>query len=153
VDVEILEARVRLRLRRHLRDVQLVVDVTVDVEAAFDDGVDRLERDVARDRHVTQDLAAHRVRDERALVADDRIVEAGFEDIRPHRTEHAAGDDDHMRSRLPNRRDRGRRARAQRRVLADEGAVEVGRERADLAGKARRKLDCRYGVPPVAWTT
>ena len=39
------------------RDVELVVDVAVDVEAAVDDCVDRLERDVARDRHVAQELA------------------------------------------------------------------------------------------------
>ena len=69
------------------------------MEAAVDDCVDRLERDVARDRHVTQDLAADRVGDERALVADDGVVEPCRDDVRPHRPEHAAGDDDHMRPR------------------------------------------------------
>jgi hypothetical protein len=39
-------------------------------------------------------------------------------------------------------------------VLGDQRAVEVARERRDLAGERRRQLEQRYGgVPPVAFTT
>ena len=85
MDLEALEVGVRARLRRHLGDVELVVDVAVDVEAGVDDGVDRLERAVARDRHVAQELAGHRVGDDRALVADDGIVEARLLEVRAAR--------------------------------------------------------------------
>ncbi len=85
VDLDPLEVGVRARLRRHLGDVQLVVDVAVDVEAGVDDGVDRLERDGARNRNVPQELAGHRVGDDGALVADDRIVEPRLLEIRDAR--------------------------------------------------------------------
>ena len=57
VDLEVLEVGVPPRLRRDLGDVQLVVDVAVEVEAGRDDGVDRLERALARDGDVAEELA------------------------------------------------------------------------------------------------
>ena len=52
VDVEVLISRVRDRLGRRLRDVELVVDVAVDVEPGPRDRVDRVECIHARDRHM-----------------------------------------------------------------------------------------------------
>ena len=58
---------------RHLRDVQLVVHVAVEVEPAGHRG-DRLARGLERDRHVAEE-PARRVGDDGALVADDEPVE------------------------------------------------------------------------------
>ena len=69
------------RLRGHLGDVELVVDVAVEVEALGLDGVDRLARERERDRDVAQELAGTRVGDDGALVADDRIVETGLREV------------------------------------------------------------------------
>ncbi len=58
-----------------------------------------------------------------------------------------------MRAGGADGRNRRRGARAEQCVCGDEGAVEIGRERLDLAREARRELDQGYGVPPVAFTT
>lgn len=56
-----------------------------------------------------------------------------------------------MRARRARRLDRRLRARVQDRVLADERAVEVDRERGDRAREAAGEV---YGiVPPVDFTT
>jgi hypothetical protein len=49
--------------------------------------------------------------------------------------------------------DRSGGPRAEQGVLGDQRPVEVGRERLEVAREARRKLDRRYGLPPVAVTT
>ena len=136
-----------------LRDVEQVVHVAVDVKAARDERVDHLERERPRDADVAQELARGRIGDDRALVADHRVVEPGLEHVRANRPEHAPGDDDHVHARRAGRRDRGGRAGADHRVLGHERPVEVARERAHLAREARGQLDRGYGVPPVDFTT
>ena len=156
VDLESLEVRVGARFRRHLGDVQLVVDVAVDVEPGGDDGVDRLERGRARDRQVPQERAGDRIGDNRALVADDGIVELCLLEIRADAAEHPAGDDDHVRSGRANAPDRLARVRAEYGVLRDERAVEIDREGGDAFGEVGRELDSGLiygGVPPVDLTT
>ena len=78
VEREVLEARVALGLRRHLGDVELVVDVAVDVEALLLEDGDRLARELEWDRLVPQELTGGRVGDDGALVADDRVVDPGL---------------------------------------------------------------------------
>jgi hypothetical protein len=58
-----------------------------------------------------------------------------------------------VRAGLSNLRDRIARARSKHRVLGDQRAVEIEGEGRDVAREARRKLEQRYGVPPVAFTT
>ena len=146
-----VQIRIRVRLGRLRGDVQLVVDIRVEVEARLDHGVHRLARGRQRDRDVPQEVPAEWIGDERALVADDRVVEARRPQERQHRLEHPAGDDDHVRPGRADALDRSARARPQHEVGADQGAVEVDRERGDVAREARRQLD--YGVPPVDFTT
>ena len=139
VQREVLEAGVALGLRRHLGDVELVVDVAVDVEALRADGGDRLARELERDRLVAQELAGARVGDDGALVADDRVVDAGLLQVRPHRAEHAAGDDDHADPGGAGAGDRRLRPRPERAVLPDQRPVEVAGEDVGLAGKSGRE--------------
>ena len=54
MDREVLEARVSLRLGRHARDVELVVDVDVRLVALGADRFERLAREPELDRHVPQ---------------------------------------------------------------------------------------------------
>ena len=75
VDLEVLEVGVAPRLRRHLRDVEQVVDVAVEMEAGREHGVHRLSGLSERDGNVEQELARRRVGDDGSLVADDEIVE------------------------------------------------------------------------------
>jgi hypothetical protein len=56
-------------------------------------------------------------------------------EVREHRPEHPASDDDHMCPRRPRPRQRFPCARVQHAVLGDQRSVEVEREGAD----ARRK--------------
>ena len=87
-----------------------------------------------------QPAAGDRLRDDRALVADDRIVEAGLEGIGPDRLEHPAGHQDDVDAGGARRGDGGARARAQHRVLADQRPVEVARDRLDHAREIVGKL-------------
>ena len=96
------------RRRGMLGHVQLVVDVAVQRVALGLDCLDRLARELERDRLVAQQLAADRVGDDRALVADDGVVDPGRLRVRPHRPEHPPGDEDHV--------DAGRARRADRRA-------------------------------------
>ena len=73
VELDVLERRVRLGLGRHARDVELVVDVAVEPVPRLDDRADRLARKPERDPYVSQELAARRIHDGGALVADDRL--------------------------------------------------------------------------------
>ena len=138
VDGEILEARVRVGRGRLARDVQLVVHVAEHGVPEVGRRLDDLVRLVHRHRHVTEELAADRVRNDRALVADDGLRDAGAERVRPDRAEHPAGRDDDRDARLARGRDRGVRARAQLDVGGDERAVEVARERLDARREVRR---------------
>jgi hypothetical protein len=102
---------------------------------------------------VEKELARRRVGDDRALVADDEVVEPGLLEVRPHRTEHAAGDDDDVRARGACARECVPRARAQNAVLGDQRPVQIEREGGDAPRVPRREVE-RYGaVPPVDFTT
>jgi hypothetical protein len=104
-----------------------------------------------RERDVEQELAARRIRDDGALVADDGIVKASRLEVRPNRAEHPAGDDDHVRAARPRAHERVARARPQHAVLRDQRPVEVEREGGDAPREIRGKL---YGaLPPVDVTT
>ena len=104
VDGEVLERGVALGLGRHAVDVQLVVHVAVDVEA-FLAGSRRSPRARARAGSARGGGTARRgVGDDRALVADDGIVEPGRLEVRLHAAEHAAGDDDDVDAGVPRRR-------------------------------------------------
>ena len=92
-----------------------------------------------RDRHVAEPAAARRLGDDGALVADDRVVEARLERVRPDRPEHPAGDEDDVDPGRAGGGDRAPRALVQEAVLGDERAVEVARERVDRAGEVRRE--------------
>ena len=129
------------------RDVELVADVAVERIALGLDGGDRLARELERDRLVAQELPADRVRDDGALVADDRVVEPGGVAVRPHRAEHPAGDDDHVDP-PPAPLQSPRECAAELGVLADQRPVEVAGERLDAAREVRRE-----DQPLVAWTT
>jgi hypothetical protein len=101
---------------------------------------------------VEEEFARRRVRDDGALVADDEIVEPSLLEVGPHRSEHAAGDDDHVDARGPRPAERLAGARPQDTVLGDQRPVEIGREGGDPLRESGRKFD-RYGVPPVDFTT
>ena len=60
-----------------LRDGKPVVDVAVGREAGGVERRDRLAGELERDRLVEEELAARRLRDDRALVADDRVGDSG----------------------------------------------------------------------------
>ena len=134
---QVLEVGVLARLLRHLRDVQLVAHVAVHVVAAGD-RCDRLPREVQRDRNVAEE-PTRRVGHDGALVADDEPVELELVEVALHRPEHPARDD--------HERDRGvadgahgsARARVHRGVCRDQRAVEVARERSDVAREVVRK--------------
>jgi hypothetical protein len=87
--LDVLEARVLLSLRREARDVQLVVDVTVQPVARGLDRLDPLACELERDRHVAEERTRRRIRDDRALVADDRL---GTGQVAAHGLEHASDD-------------------------------------------------------------
>jgi hypothetical protein len=102
---------------------------------------------------VEQKLTGRRVGDDRSLVADDEIVEVRLLEVRPHRPEHAAGDDDDVDARRTRPCERLLRPRPEHTVLGDQGPVEVEREGGDAPREVLRELD-RYGaLPPVDVTT
>ncbi len=126
------------RLGRDLGHVQLVADVRVQVHALGGDGLDRLARELERDRHVAEERPVG-VRDDRALVADDRVVEPGLGEVARDRAVHAAGDDHDVDAGRPRAAERGARPRAQDGVGGDERAVEVAGERLDVVGERGRE--------------
>jgi hypothetical protein len=89
---------------------------------------------------VPEELARHRVGDDGALIADDRIGEPGFLQVREHRAEHAAGDDDDVDPRVDGASQGRARARPQQRVLADQRPVEIARERLDVPREVPRDV-------------
>ena len=148
VDRDVLELGVAFRLGVDLRDVQLVVDVGVEMEAGVEDGVHRFARVGERDRDVKQKLAAPRIGDRRTLVTDNRLVSR---EVRPDRAEHPSRHDDHVRARGANARQSSARTRPQHAVFGDQRPVEIESERGYTPREGRRKV---YGtVPPVDFTT
>ena len=139
VDDEVLESRIRVRLGRLVRHVELVVDVDEDRVAERLDRRDHLARLGLGHGHVAQELTGHRVGDDGALVAHDRVGDPGCERVAAHRLEHAAGHQEDVDARRLRRSDRRGGARAQHGVLADQGAVEVAGERLHVAGERRRQ--------------
>ena len=94
------------------------------------------------------------VDDDRALVADQRIVEPGRRERTLHRLHHAAGDDDDVQTGVVRASERRDRARLQDAVLPDEGPVEVGRDDANVARERCGKVQAQpFGLPPDALTT
>ena len=81
---------------------------------------------------MAQELAGRRIRDDGALVADDRL---GPCQVAPHGLEHAPRDDDHPQPAFARRGERGAGARPQDVVRSDERPVEVARDRVDARGK------------------
>ena len=153
VDLEVLEVGIRSRLRGHLRDEEQVVEVAVEMEAGREHGVHGRPGVRQRHRNVEEELRRTRVGDDRSLVADDEIVEARQLEIRPHRPEHAAGDDHDVDARGAGAYESLAGARPQHAVLGDEGAVEIEREGGHAPREALWERE-RYGtVPPVDFTT
>ena len=151
MDLEVLEVGVAPRLRCHLRDVEQVVDVAVEVKAGGEHGVHRLARLGERDGDVEEELSRRRVGDDGSLVADDEIVELRLLEVRAHRPEHPPGDDDDVGARRPRPRERVPGARPQHAVLGDQRPVEIEREGGDVRRKRGGEV---YGaVPPVESTT
>jgi hypothetical protein len=144
VDVERLEARISLGGGRHLRDVELVVDVAVQPEARALDRRDRLSREHERDWHVPEEATASRLGHDSALVADDGVVEPRLLDVGPHRPEHPSSDDEDADPGGPRRADGCERPLTEDEALGKERPVEVARERLHLAWKLRRKAQPRY---------
>jgi hypothetical protein len=100
---------------------------------------------------VEEEVPRGRVGDDGSLVADDEIVESRLLEVRPHRAEHPAGDDDDVRAGRPRARERLLRARPQHSVLGDQRAVEIEREGGGGRRERGREL---YGTwPPVDFTT
>jgi hypothetical protein len=101
---------------------------------------------------VEEEVARGRIGDDGSLVADDEIVELRLLEVRPHRSEHAPGDDDDVCAGRPRSGERVPRASVQRAVLADQRPVEIERESGYPPRESVRKGE-RYGVPPVDFTT
>jgi hypothetical protein len=101
---------------------------------------DRLACELERTRLMAQPLAGPRLGDDGALVADDGIVEARRECIRPHRLEHPAGDEHDVDSGRVRSLERAARARVEERVLADQRPVEVAGDGLDGAREVVREL-------------
>ena len=103
---------------------------------------------------MAKELAAQRVGDDSALVADDGIVEPCLLEVGLHAAEHPSGHDDHVRAPRAHGGDRLAGARAEHGILCEQRPVEVDRERGDALRERVGKVDQGYGgVPPVAFTT
>ena len=140
MQLDVLEVRVTPCLRSDLRHVELVADVAIEAEALLVQRRDRLACELERNRLVSQPAPAHRLGDDRTLVADDGILQAGFECVPPHRLEHPAGNEDDMNPNRPRCGDRGTRPGMQQRVLADQRPVEVTCDGLDVAREILREV-------------
>jgi hypothetical protein len=121
------------------------------METGLDDCIHGLARLRERDRDVEKKLARSRVGDDGSLVADDEIVEPSLFEVRPHRAEHPARDDDDVGAGGVRPRESLSGPWPQHAVLGDERPVEVECEGGDGRRKRGREL---YGaVPPVESTT
>ena len=140
MQLEMLEVGVAPRLGRDFGHVELIADVAVHPEAFVREHGDRLAGELERDRLVPEPPPAHRLGHDRALVADDGILDARLERVRPDRLEHTPRDEDDVDSRRPRCRDHRLRARAQHPVLADQRAVEVAGHGPELAREVVREV-------------
>ena len=127
-----------------LRHVQVVVDVAVDVHALLLERDERLAGELDVDRDVAQEPAAHRLGDEGALVADDRVVDAGPLRVRADGAEHPAGHD-HERDAASRGRPRSPRACAARAARRRRSACGRGRMR-----PPRPRTESRRGASGLA---
>src|SRR3954447_7187537 len=146
--LEVLEGGVRVGGRGVLRHVELVVDVAVQRVPLSLDCRDRLARELERDRLVPEEAAADRGGDDRALVADDRVVDTRRLQIRAHGLEHPPGDDEHVDPRRSSGADGVTGPGPEAGVLGDQRPVEIAGERLD----AGREVGWE-GQPLVACTT
>src|SRR5436190_4254434 len=146
--LEVLEGGVRVGGRCVLRHVELVVDVAVQRVPLGLDCRDRLARELERDRLVPKEAAADRVGDDRALIADDRVVDTRRLQIRAHRLEHPPGDDEHVDPRRSSGADGVTGPGPEDGVLGDQRPVEIAGERLDAGREVGRE-----GQPLVACTT
>jgi hypothetical protein len=89
---------------------------------------------------VTKPATADRVGDDGALVADDRIFDPRLQRIPADRLKHPSRHEHDVNSRRPRSGDRRTSPRAENRVLADQGPVEVARDGVDLARKVPREV-------------
>ena len=87
-----------------------------------------------------QPAAADRFRDDRALVADDRIVQSRVERVWAYRLEHPAGDEDDVNPCRVRGRDRRERPWMQESVFADQRAVEVAGDGLHVTREILREL-------------
>ena len=140
MDGKVLERRVGVGLRSGPPDVELIVHVAVDREPFLVESRDGLARELERDRLVQEELPAHGIRHDGALVTDDRSREARLGDVRQDGAEHATGHDDDVQAGVACRRERLARAGAQHAVLADQRPVEIARERSSRARKMLGKV-------------
>jgi hypothetical protein len=88
---------------------------------------------------VAKKASARRLGDDRALVANDRVVDAGLFQVGTNRAEHPAGGDDDPHAGFFRGRDRRARARSQDAVFRDQRAVEIAGEDLYVLGKVARK--------------
>ena len=140
VQLQVLEVCVATGLGSDIGHVELVVDVAVEPEAVLVERRDRLARQLERDRLVPQPPAADRVRDDGALVADERIVEPGLQGEGPGRLEHPSRHEHDVDPRCVGRAERAARPLVQDDVLADERPVEVAGDRRYVPRKVRREV-------------
>jgi hypothetical protein len=102
---------------------------------------------------VEEELTRRGVGDDRALVADDEIVELRLLEIGPHRPEHPTRDDDDVRAGCARPRERFAGPLAQHAVFGDQRPVEVEREGGDAPRESLRERECYGSLPPVDVTT
>ena len=140
MQLDVLETGVLLCLGCDLGDVELVVDVAVESETFVVQDGDRLACQLERNRLMPQPLAVARLRDDSALVADERIVEPGLQGEGPRGLEHPSRHEDDVDPCRVGRAKRGARSLVQDDVLADQRAVEVAGNRRHLLRKVRREL-------------
>ena len=93
--------------------------------------------------------STRRVGHDGALVADDEPVELELVEVALHRPEHPARDDHERDPGVADRAHGGARARMHGCVFRDQRAVEVARERGDVAREVVRKAQT-YWVTKAA---
>ena len=144
MDLEVLEARVRLGLGRHARDVELVVDVDVRLVAL---GADRRDRLASRARARSARAAASARRRRRRRRPGSRSTGSRRPGRREHaaqRLHHAAGDDDHVQARVARAGERRAACAAAARRRARSAC---GR---DPSRRRRRRAESRPGARSAA---
>ena len=100
-------------------------------------------------RLVAQELAGRRVDDGRALVADDRIVDAGLAGVGPHRLEHAPRRDQHANTGGARLRDRLASCARAGEIFGDQRPIEVARDDLDVAREVVGERSAGSGLDDV----